>query len=226
MTEQVEAVRATELRLSLDGQVILAGCSLSVRPGEIAAVVGESGVGKTTLVNVLAGFRTLDDGAVEILGEPVDPKDPDQGDRLRRERIGVLAQDLVLLPELSAARNVAVPLLLAGMAPGPAMSAARASLALLGLEDHADRPIAKLSRGQRQRTALARALAHDRPVLLLDEPTSSVDAATRDRVLAHIRDRANAGAAVVLTTHDHRVAAQADTVWDLIDGQLRQRPSP
>ncbi len=217
------ALLAEDVRIDLDGQILLKDGRLSVQPGQIAAVVGESGAGKTTLINVLAGFRAPSAGTIHILGEALTPRDPNQGDRLRRESIGFLAQDLVLLPALSAVRNAAIPLLLAGIAPSKATTAARASLEELGLGPHADKPTRQLSRGQRQRTALARALAHTRPILLLDEPTSSLDADTRDQVLTHLRERANAGAAIVLTTHDSTVADHADTVWDLRQGKLTQR---
>jgi len=214
------AVCARSVSLSLGGSQILKDVDLTIQSGEILAIVGPSGTGKTTLIHVLAGYRTPDAGQVEVQGAVLCAKEPDHGDRIRREQIGFMAQDLDLLEELSSDRNAALPVLLAGGKPGNALRAARALLGDLGMTDHMDRPVRRLSRGQRQRVALARALAHPRPILLLDEPTASLDPATRDLAIGHIKQRAREGAAVLITTHDHAVADQADRVMHLSDGRV------
>jgi putative ABC transport system ATP-binding protein len=213
-------ISGNSLHLAFDGRVILNDVSIAARPGEIIAIVGESGAGKTTLIQVLSGFQKADKGEVHIQGERLNPKDPDQADKLRRCTIGYLAQDLVLLPQLTATQNVAIPLLLAGTKPKLARAKAKDALAQLGLSGEADRPAQRLSRGQRQRTALARALAQERPILLLDEPTSSLDPETRDNIMRRLTERAASGAAIVITTHDPDVAQVADTIWTLGTGRL------
>ena len=213
-------ISGNSLHLAFDGRIILNDVSIAVRPGEIIAIVGKSGTGKTTLIQVLSGFQKADKGEVHIQGERLNAKDPDQADKLRRCTIGYLAQDLVLLPQLTATQNVAIPLLLAGTKPKLARAKAKEALAQLGLSGESDRPAHRLSRGQRQRTALARALAQERPILLLDEPTSSLDPETRDNIMRRLTERAASGAAIVITTHDPDVAQMADATWTLATGRL------
>ncbi len=214
------AVRARALDVILGGRAVLEGLDLTLHTGEILAVVGSSGSGKTTLIHVLAGLRGADGGRVEVQGTALDPRDLDQSDRLRREVVAFMAQDLDLLPELTGAQNAALPVLIAGGTPAKALTAARALLDRFGMADHLSQPVKQLSRGQRQRVALARALAQPRPVLLLDEPTASLDPTSRDQAIGHLRKRAVAGAAVLITTHDLEVAAQADRVLHLHQGRL------
>ena len=131
-----------------------------------------------------------------------------------------MAQDLDLLPLLSSTRNAALPVLLAGGSPNQATEAARSMLNGIGMADHSSKPVRQLSRGQRQRVALARALAQPRPVLLLDEPTASLDTTSRDEAMGILKARASAGAGVLITTHDLALAAQADRVLHLRNRRL------
>jgi len=199
---------------------VLAQLALTLHRGELVAVVGPSGAGKTTLVHVLAGLRSPDAGEISVLGTPLDPRDLDQSDRLRREVVGFMAQDLNLLPELCSVRNAALPVLLAGGSTRESIDAAERILQALGMGDCTHQPVRELSRGQRQRVALARALSRPRPVLLLDEPTASLDPDTKDKVCAMARQHAQRGAAVLIATHDVAVAQQADRVLHLSSGRL------
>ncbi len=222
LEQNTPAIQAQAISVTLDGQQVLGGLDLAVHPREVVAVIGASGTGKTTLLHVLAALRPADSGGVIILGSPLDPSDLDQGDTLRRETVSFMAQDLDLLPELSCAKNAALPVLLAGASSADALATARSTLNALGLGEHADRPARKLSRGQRQRVALARALTQPRPILILDEPTASLDSEARDLAMSHLRRHADGGAAVLIATHDDILASKADRVVELIDGRLQE----
>jgi putative ABC transport system ATP-binding protein len=192
--------------------------SLDVAPGELVAVMGPSGSGKSTLLNLAGALDRPTSGEVEIDGVALAGLGPEELARLRRRRVGVVFQDYNLIPALTAAENIALPLELDGQPVLVARQEARATLKDLGLGGLADRFPDQLSGGQQQRVAIARALVGERRVVLADEPTGALDSVTGEEVLAVLRSRCDAGAAGLLVTHEPRHAAWADRVVYLRDG--------
>ena len=192
--------------------------TLDVAAGEFVAIVGESGVGKSTLLNCIAGLDSLTRGTVTIDGvEMTALAEPDQA-LLRREHLGFVFQAFHVLPHLSVAHNVALPLLLMRR-PDPARVAE--VLAAVGLEGLRDRLPQTLSGGQLQRVAIARALVHRPKLILADEPTGNLDSGTAERVMDTLCDQVHrSGAACVLVTHSHTAAARADRVVTLTSGGI------
>ena len=187
--------------------------SLAVAAGEFVAIVGESGVGKSTLLNCLAGLDTWDAGRVAVAGTDLGTLDDEGRALLRRERLGFVFQAFHVLPHLDVAQNVGLPLLLLKR-PDPAR--VDAMLRAVGLEGLGQRLPQELSGGQLQRVAIARALVHAPRLLLADEPTGNLDPATAARVLQVLRTQArDSGAALVLVTHSEAAAALADRVLHL-----------
>lgn len=187
--------------------------SLTVAPGEFVAIVGESGVGKSTLLNCMAGLDTWNAGRVLVDGDDLSTLDDDARALLRRRKLGFVFQAFHVLPHLDVAQNVALPLLLL-QRPDPARVAAM--LDAVGLTGLGARLPQALSGGQLQRVAIARALVHGPKLLLADEPTGNLDPATAARVMEVLRTQAReSGAAVVLVTHSAAAAGQADRVLHL-----------
>ena len=197
----------------------LRGVSLAVGAGEIVAVTGPSGSGKSTLLLCLAGILRPEAGEVSYNGDRLDLLTETQRTRLRRRELGVVLQFGQLVPELTAAQNVALPLLLERHDPGSARRAAMAWLERLDAADLADKVPAELSGGQAQRVAVARALVAGPRIVFADEPTGALDTVAGERVLGQligaVRDT---GATLVMVTHDNRVAALADREVALRDG--------
>ncbi|GAA2214955.1 ABC transporter ATP-binding protein [Nonomuraea monospora] len=203
------------------GQVhALRGVSLEVAAGELVAVMGPSGSGKSTLLNLAGGLDRPTTGTVVVEGE--DLAEVKDLAALRRGHVGYVFQDLNLIPSLTAAENVMLPRELDGVRAGQARAEALAVLAEAGAEEIADRFPEELSGGQRQRVAIARALVGERRLLLADEPTGALDTATGDEILELLRARCDAGAAVLLVTHEPRYAAWADRVIYLRDGLVAE----
>lgn len=218
-------VSATGLVLVRGGRRILDGVDVLARPGRVLAVTGPSGSGKSTLLSVLAGQVRPDEGEVRLGDRPVG----EQGERDRRgtgsgPSVGMVLQGYGLLPVLTAAENVELPLQLRGVPRAQVRERAARALVRAGLgevvEGAGDRLAEELSGGQQQRVAVARGLVVDPDVLLADEPTSELDAATRDVVVAALREEAELGATVVLATHDPEVAALCDAEIHLVDGRV------
>ena len=206
-------LQITGLQRSYDGVPVFSGVDLRLAAGEFVALLGESGVGKSTLLNCIAGLDDADAGQVLLAGAEVRRlPEPDRA-RLRRETLGFVFQAFHLLPHLSVAENIALPLLLLGR-PDPAR--VDALLAAVGLAGLGGRSPAQLSGGQLQRVALARALVH-RPLLILaDEPTGNLDPSTAERMLDLLVAQVRAeGAACLLVTHSAAAAARADRVLRL-----------
>ncbi|GAA1972763.1 ABC transporter ATP-binding protein [Isoptericola halotolerans] len=199
----------------------LRAVSLSVEAGELLVVRGPSGSGKTTLLNVLGGLDTPSSGRVWLGERELTAMRPDEVLAVRRDEIGYVFQAFGLLPVLSAAENVEVPLRLR-RTPGPERARRVASaLERVGLADHARQRPYELSGGQQQRVGIARALVAAPRVLLADEPTGQLDSATARRVMDLLREVVHTqGAAAVVTTHDPELVARADRVVDLHDGAL------
>lgn len=198
---------------------VLRGVDLEVPRGGLTFLVGPSGSGKSTLLAILVGLLSPTAGEVELLGAAV-ASAPAARARLRRERLGFVFQQPMLLPGLDAAENAALPLLGAGVARTDALARGRALLARLGLADHAGHRPEQLSGGQQQRVALARALANDPELLVCDEPTSALDAESGLRVAELLREVAREGRAVLVVTHDARLLRFADRVVHLEDGRV------
>ena len=201
---------------------VLRGVDLVVAPGERVAVVGRSGSGKSTLLHLLAGLSDPDEGVVTVRGERLTGASAAVRARIRNASMGFVYQLHHLLPEFTAAENVAMPLLVGGVAPTTALARAQALLNQVGVvERDAHRPH-QLSGGERQRVAVARALAARPAVVLADEPTGSLDAANAKGVLEVMAGpSATDDAALVLVTHDEAIARQMDRVVMLVDGVVR-----
>jgi len=204
----------------------LDGIDLAVRPGELVAVMGPSGSGKSTLLNVAGGLDRPTSGEVIVEGHPLSGLRRRELARLRRQSIGYVFQALNLIPSLTAAENVALPLELDGMSARKARRAALAALAEVGVQDLAQRYPDDMSGGQQQRVAIGRALVGERRLVLADEPTGALDSTTGEAVLRLLRARVDAGAAGVLVTHEARHAGWADRVVFLKDGTIVDTSGP
>jgi putative ABC transport system ATP-binding protein len=199
----------------------LRGASLTVRRGEILAVMGPSGSGKSTLLHCLAGILTADEGSVWFDGQRLDALSEDQRSDLRRDRFGFVFQSGQLIPELTAEENVAMPLLLGGIRRRPALAAARPWFGRLGLDGLEQRRSGELSGGQAQRVALARGLVAEPEVLFADEPTGALDSVSGELVMRLLTAMARElETTVIVVTHDARVAAYAGREIVVRDGTV------
>ncbi|MBL8433624.1 MAG: ABC transporter ATP-binding protein [Zoogloea sp.] len=204
------------LSRSFNGRRVLAEVSLRLAPGEYVAIVGESGVGKSTLLNLIAGLDRPDAGRVLLDGCDYAALDEDGLTRLRRDRLGFVFQAFHVLPHLTVLQNVALPLWLQGVDNAAAEMPARALLEAVGLGERAGSWPRELSGGEMQRVAIARALVHGPRLVLADEPTGNLDPANGARVLALLGERIRgAGAIGILVTHSLEAAATADRVLRL-----------
>ena len=196
----------------------LRGVSFAAHAGELVAVMGPSGSGKSTLLTIAGGLDQPTEGRVEVEGTDLVALPQAGPSRLRRTSIGYVFQGFYLIPALSAAENVALPLELDGTRTRVARQAALRALEEVGIADLADRFPDDMSGGQQQRVAIARAVVGERRLVLADEPTGALDSETGEEVLRLLRARCDAGAAGVLVTHEARHAAWADRVVFLRDG--------
>lgn len=202
---------------------------VTVAPGEAVAIMGPSGSGKSTLLHVLAGILSADEGHVLIRPGADDSAfdltamSDDDRSALRLRRFGFVFQQGLLVPELTAAENVALPLLFQGVPRRTAQGAAESTLARLGLQGLGKRRIGQLSGGQAQRVAIARAIIAEPAVVFADEPTGALDSNTAEEVLTVLLELGRADRrALIVVTHDSRVAARCDRVIRLRDGRIEQ----
>jgi putative ABC transport system ATP-binding protein len=208
-------LHAIGLRKSFGSTTIFADVSFAVARGEIVAVLGESGVGKSTLLNALAGLEALDAGQIALMGQPL-PTSEQALAFWRRRHLGFVFQAFHVLPHLTVAQNVALPLMLLGTDAPTRNARVQEMLAAVELHGLGERLPRTLSGGQLQRVAMARALVHRPPLVLADEPTGNLDASTAERVLDMLATQVRAqGAACVLVTHSMAAAARADRVLRL-----------
>ncbi|WP_312688549.1 macrolide ABC transporter ATP-binding protein/permease MacB [Kosakonia sp.] len=208
-----------------DGQVeVLKGISLSIQAGEMVAIVGASGSGKSTLMNILGCLDKPTSGTYRVAGTDVSTLNSDALAQLRREHFGFIFQRYHLLSHLSAAQNVEVPAVYAGTERKARLARARELLARLGLEERADYQPSQLSGGQQQRVSIARALMNGGQVILADEPTGALDSHSGDEVMAILHQLRDRGHTVIIVTHDPQVAAQAERVIEIRDGELISNP--
>ncbi|MFI6788767.1 ABC transporter ATP-binding protein [Nonomuraea sp. NPDC050383] len=214
-------LEARALRKTFGRTVALNEVSLTIGDGEIVAITGPSGSGKSTLLHCLAGIVRPESGEVVLDGRRVDALDEAGRARLRRESFGVVFQSGRLVPELTAAENVALPLLFGRHPRQESLNTARSWLERLGVAGCADHRPGELSGGEAQRVAVARALVTGPRVVFADEPTGALDSLGGERVLDElVRTARGSGAALVLVTHDNRVAAYADREVVLRDGTV------
>lgn len=200
---------------------------LTVHAGELVVLMGPSGSGKSSVIDVACGLVDPTVGVVRVEGLPVMGRSHKAWRRLRRHTIGVVHQRLDLMPGLDVVDNVALPLLLEHERVGRAHERAGVALDRVGLGDHARRSIDTLSGGQRQRVAIARAIVGERRLVLADEPTAAVDTVTAEAIVELLARLAGDGVAVLMATHDSRLAGWADRVISLRDGRVvGARPAP
>ncbi|MBA3258074.1 MAG: ABC transporter ATP-binding protein, partial [Gemmatimonadales bacterium] len=215
---------ARELRKDypMNGETVhaLRGASIAIDSGEYVAIVGPSGSGKSTLLQLIGGIDTPTAGSVEVMGTRLAGLSDRDLTRLRLTRLGFIFQRFHLLPVLTARENVELPMSEAGVSPGERRARARELLAYVGLGHRADHRATQLSGGEMQRVAIARALANRPALLLADEPTGELDAATGREILDLFR-RLNAdGTTLVVVTHDDQLAAEAGRVVHMLDGRV------
>jgi lipoprotein-releasing system ATP-binding protein len=202
---------------------VLRGVNLAIREGELVALLGPSGTGKSTLLQALGLLEGGFDGSIRIDGEEMSKAGPDRATVVRREKLGFVYQFHHLLPDFDALENVTLPQLIAGVDATDAKARATSLLSTLGLGERLEHRPAKLSGGEQQRVAVARALANKPRLVLADEPTGNLDEHTADIVLSEfmglVREQ---GSAAVVATHNERLAAKMDRVVRLHDGVLEE----
>jgi putative ABC transport system ATP-binding protein len=203
-------------------RIVFDGVSLEVGAGEYVAIVGDSGIGKSTLLNVIAGLEPVDSGTILFQGKDLVSLDDDALTLLRRDHFGFVFQAFHVLPQLTVEQNVALPLLLRGMT---SPEKARAAIASVGLAGREASPPRELSGGELQRVAIARALVGEPKLVLADEPTGNLDPENARQVLGLFRTLVKArGAAAILATHSEQAAAACDRRYRLSAAGLRPLP--
>ncbi len=200
--------------------------SLEVAPGMMVAVMGPSGSGKSTLLTIAGSLEEPSSGQVVVAGRDLATMSRNDKARLRRQSIGYVFQDFNLLPGLTAAENVALPLELDGISARKAREAGLRALDAMGLADHASSFPDQLSGGERQRVAIARAVVGDRHLLLADEPSGALDSANAEAMMRMIHTACQQGVAAVVVTHDAQLASWADRVVHIRDGRIVDQTVP
>ncbi len=200
---------------------VLKQVNLQARTGEIMMLVGPSGCGKTTLLSAIAGTMRVESGEIEVFGNPLEKMSSGALTRFRAKNIGFIFQQFNLIPTLTIAENVGVPLLIQGVSSGKALKRSREVLDRVGLGERWKERPNKLSGGQQQRVAIARALVHEPPLVICDEPTAALDAQNGEIVLDLFRQVArSAERAVIIVTHDNRIFSYADRIARMDDGEI------
>lgn len=197
------------------------GVNLSIKSGEMVAIMGPSGCGKTTLLNVLCGIDDPSAGVVTVSGKQLYGISDDERTGLRATHMGFIFQQFNLLPVLTALENVELPLLVGKVDATKARTMARNALDSVGLGDRYDHRPAELSGGQQQRVAVARAFVHSPDVILCDEPTGNLDSRTSDEIMDLLIARnSDEGVTLVIVTHDEEIAARCDRILHMSDGMM------
>ncbi len=217
-------IDARGVRLSYGATVAVNDASLTIPAGQSVALMGPSGCGKSSLLHLLAGVLPPDSGTVTVAGAELHRLSQSARSKHRLEHIGMVFQFGGLVPELTLAENVRLPLQLLGASSADATARADDELARLGVAHLADRRAGEVSGGQAQRAAVARALVHHPAVLIADEPTGSLDSVTADEVMRALVDATtDLGATLLLATHDNRVAAHCGRLATMADGRVTAR---
>ncbi|MFC5661644.1 ABC transporter ATP-binding protein [Kitasatospora misakiensis] len=205
----------------------LRGVSFTIGRGELTALKGRSGSGKTTLLNLVGGLDSPTGGTITLDGTDMGGLDEDGRLALRRDRLGFVFQSFGLLPVLTAAENVGIPMRLRKVPAAQREERARTLLALVGLADHANQRPGELSGGQQQRVAIARALANEPDLIIADEPTGQLDSETGRSIMELLRAVVRSeGVTVLVATHDPNLMELADRVVELRDGHIVEDPAP
>jgi putative ABC transport system ATP-binding protein len=200
---------------------VLRGIDLDIYLGEMLLLVGESGGGKTTLLSAIAGILDIDEGDIDVLGVPLSDLPAGKRTTFRGQTMGFIYQQFNLLPALTAAENVAVPLLIQKINRSAALRRARAMLDRVGLGDRAEFLPKNLSGGQQQRVAIARALVNEPRLLICDEPTAALDGPNGQKIMELLREVGRApDRCVVIVTHDSRIFHFGDRIANLTDGRI------
>ncbi len=214
-------LRIENIYKSFGSLEVLKNISLTIGKGEIVAIVGPSGAGKTTLLQIMGTLERPDRGSVQVNGTELIGMKDKKLSAFRNKNMGFVFQFHQLLPEFSAIENVALPALIAGMSRRKAMAKAEDLLEQLGLGERLHHKPNAMSGGERQRTAIARALINDPEIIFADEPTGSLDSANREEIQAIFVDlRDILGQTVVMVTHDASLAAIANRVIEMADGRI------
>jgi putative ABC transport system ATP-binding protein len=198
----------------------LKGIDLHVHKGEMVAIVGPSGSGKSTLMNLVGCLDTATSGTYELGGENVAGVSRDQLAEIRNRRVGFVFQNFNLLPHISAAENVEMPMLFGGMKPKERRDRAKELLERVGLGDRLEHKPTELSGGQMQRVAIARSLAMDPDIILADEPTGNLDTSSGTDIMSIFTDLWKAGRTLVIITHDPALARRASRIVEVRDGKI------
>ncbi len=222
--DRVRVIEASDIRKSFGrGEAkteVLRGISLDAYRGELLMIEGPSGCGKTTLLSILSGTLSPDSGSVRVLDQPIEMSRPDRLARFRSRHLGFAFQLFNLIPAVSVWENVSVPLLIQGVRPGEAKRRSLDMLEKVGLRDLARLSPNRLSVGQQQRVAVARALVHEPEIIVCDEPTSALDGPTGERIMTMLKGLTAENVTVVLVTHDNRIHHFADRMVRMEDGRI------
>jgi len=222
-TDEVVTLSDVRKRYDVGGVVeALAGVSLSLSAGSYTAVMGPSGSGKSSLLNLVGGLDTPTEGTVTVGGQELSAATEDERAAIRGTHVGFVFQTFNLMPRLTAVENVALPLVFDGWGRTERRERARELLADVGLGDRLDHKPTELSGGQRQRVAIARALAPDPELILADEPTGNVDTETGGQIMALLDDLHAAGNTILLVTHERRIAEHAERIVHVRDGVIER----
>jgi len=200
---------------------VLNGISLTVQPGEFVAIVGPSGNGKSTLLNMVSGIDRPTGGEVYVTGEPLHKLSENRMAGWRGQHLGIIFQFFQMLPSLSLMQNIVLPMEFAGKySPKERRTRAMSLLALVGLEAQANKLPGMVSGGQQQRAAIARALANDPPLVIADEPTGNLDARTAGEVFDLFYRLVDSGKTMLMVTHDRELAARVPRTIEVVNGQI------
>jgi len=199
----------------------LKGIDLDIYPGEFLGIIGKSGAGKTTLINMLTGVDHLSAGQVWMDDQPIHNLDENRLALWRGRTLGIIYQSFYLMPSLNLLNNVMLPMDMCGLyKPGTSQRRALELLRMVELEEHAYKLPSAISGGQQQRVAIARALANDPPILVADEPTGRLDSVTAEAIFEIFLRMVADGKTIVMVTHDHSLAQRVSRTVHLVDGQI------